>query len=279
MGIYLISNLKCAFKGGKMDKKIFILIVCFVCLLFQGCKTVIPAYRLTPAVLTNQDQKKIDPGEGYDAVLSNKDTNITAAIIRTSTDTFPASEHPAIVVGINSMKPVDDFSTENIKAFVDGNPLHVLTADEVIAEIKEEYEANVKTIRQTYESSIQDSVVNSKRDPNDPDVFSPSVLDSEKMPGSSYKAQYKYDFKAIGRDEKDAAIKAEADGKMLKEQLGKDIKDFQKKALVKTKVPAGEWFFREVRLEKIPNPGKPHKIKVIITALNEKHEFIINTSK
>jgi hypothetical protein len=46
--------------------------------------------------------------------------------------------------------------------------------------------------------------------------------------------------------------------------------------LRKTTVFPNNWHSGHVTIEKIPNPAQPHKIKVIVTAAGEEHEFLLN---
>lgn len=250
-----------------MKKK---LIVLLVCLLIQGCVSV-SSYKLAPEVLTGQ---KILPNEGSGTVVSHKKASI---FVRSASDSYGLEEYPAIVVGVYTEKTFE-FSTDNVKTFVDGQLHHVMTVDELVAAIKDDYTFRAKEIAGRYEETTRQAVDTSKREANDPAVFSPSAHDSASIPGNSYKSQYDYDFKAIDASKKQAAHTADSEITLLKEETKENLKTVLSTALVKGPVPPNKAYPRQVTLAKFTDPSKPHKIKIIITALGEEHEFLIKST-
>lgn len=254
-----------------MEKRIIVFVLSLAVLLIQGCVTV-KSYRLTPEVLSGQ---KVNEQQGVKRIVSNKKAG--AVYVRSSRDTYTQDDYPAIEVGVFSEKSFD-FSPDDIKIFVDGNPHKIMTIDEMVADIKERYTAGVETIKKRNDEKIRQAVDSSKKTPSDPAVFSPSDLDSANTPGQSYKSQYKYDFKSIGETNQQAASAADAEIKMLKEETEKELKTILAVYHVSATVPANKWHPGEVKLQKLADPSKPHDIKVIVKAVDEEHEFLIKSS-
>jgi hypothetical protein len=266
---YLVLVLK-ELKGEKMERRIIVFVLSLMMFLVQGCVTV-TSYKFAPEVLSGQ---KVDEQQGAKRIVSNKKAG--AVYVRSVKDMYTQDDYPEIEVGVFSEKSFD-FSPDDIKVFVDGNPHKVLTLDEVVAEIKERYTAGVETIKKRNDEKIRQMVDSSKKNPNDPAVFSPSALDSANVPGQSYQSQYKYDFKSIGASNQQAASAAEAEIRVLKEETEKNLKTILSAYHVKATVPANKWYPGEVKLAKLADPSKPHDIKVIVKAVGEEHEFLIKS--
>ncbi len=254
-----------------MAKKIILLLVC---LLIQGCVTV-SSYKLTPQI--SQGQTKLDR-EGIVTVAATDKTKKVGVIARAGELNYSAADQPTIVVGVNGIKPFD-FSTDNIKAYVDGSPHKVYTYEDLVSAIKERYRVGKIAIDKEYEELNRLAADNSKKDASNPSVFSPSQLDGPNVVGNSYKQQYKYDFDEMNSTKTEAAEKAKSSLKGLTEELEEDLKKINSTALQKTTVPANEWFQRQITLEKIEDPDKPHTIKIVINVMDEETTFTFNTSK
>jgi hypothetical protein len=254
-----------------MAKRIIIFVFSLAMLFVLGCATV-KTYRFAPVVLNGQN---VNEQEGVKRIVSNK--KAASVYIRSAKDAYFLDEYPGIEIGVFSEKSFD-FSPDDIRVFVDGNPHKVLTIDEMVADIKERYTAGVETIKKRNDEKIRQAVDSSRKDPNDPAVFSPSALDSANMPGQSYKSLYKYDFKSIGETNQQAASAADAEIKVLKEETEKELKAILAAYHVKASFSANKWHPGEIRLAKFADPKKPHDIKIIVKVAEEEHEFLIKSS-
>ena len=62
----------------------------------------------------------------------------------------------------------------------------------------------------------------------------------------------------------------------LEKKTEKSLKDLRANALKDFTVMPNTQYSGHVTIEKIPNPSKSHEIKVIVTVIGEKHEFLLN---
>ncbi|GEM_PF-3212445 len=254
-----------------MEKRIIVFIISLVMLLIQGCVTT-KSYRLAPEALEGQ---KINEQQGIKRIVSNKKAG--AVYVRSVKDAYSLDDYPGIEIGLFSEKSFE-FSPESIKAFVDGKQHKIMTVDEMVTAIKDNYTAGAAAIKKQEDDRNRHAVDTSKKAPNDPEVFSPSALDSANTPGESYKSQYKYDFKSIKETKQQSSQIAEAELATLKENTEKSLKTLLSTYHVKTTVPANKWYPGEVKLAKLVEPSKPHEIKIIVNVMGDEHEFLIRSS-
>lgn len=254
-----------------MEKRIIVLVLCLVALLIQGCVTA-KSYRLAPEVLAGQ---KVNEQQGVKRIVSNKKAG--AVYVRSVKDAYSRDDYPGIEIGLFSEKSFE-FSPDSIKAFVGGKPHKVMTIDDMVTLIKENYTASAESIKKQEDDRNKQAVDTSKKDPSDPAVFSPSELDSANMPGQSYKSQYKYDFKSIKETKLQSSEIAEAELVTLKQETERNLKTLLSTYHVKTNVPANKWYPGEIKLAKLAEPSKPHEIKIIVNVMGEEHEFLIKSS-
>ena len=114
-----------------MKKTVFTIVLC---LLMLGCVTT-SMLKLDPLTLDGQKKSTKD---GFKTVTSEKNVHVT---IRSATDVYTSEDRPKILVSVYSTAGAFTFSPKNIQVFVDGNPHHVLTYDELVADVKEKEKA------------------------------------------------------------------------------------------------------------------------------------------
>ncbi len=226
---------------------------------------------LAPEVLAGQ---KVNEQQGVKRIVSNKKAG--AVYVRSAKDAYSLDDYPGIEIGLFSEKSFE-FSPDNIKVFVDGKPHKVMTVDEMVGVIKDNYMTGAEAIKKQEDDRNKQAVDTSKKDPSDPAVFSPSALDSANMPGQSYKSQYKYDFKSIKETKQQSSEIAEAELTTLKQETEKNLKTLLSTYHVNATVPANKWYPGEIKLAKLADPSKLHDIKVIVTVMGEDHEFLVRS--
>ena len=110
-----------------MQKILFSTLSLFV-IFFSGCAT---TYKLDPQAQKGQQAVYRD---GVETMLSKKKANVA---VRSSTNTYSSDNRPTIIVSVfNKTNRSFNFSTENIKVFVDGKAHKVFTYDELVDEVK-----------------------------------------------------------------------------------------------------------------------------------------------
>jgi archaellum component FlaG (FlaF/FlaG flagellin family) len=198
-----------------------------LCLLIQGCASTL-TFKFDPQVLNGQEQIS---QEGAKTVISQKKARVA---IRPLTDTYSSEDRPTFVVSVYGSEEPFNFSTEDIRVFVDGNRHRVFTYDELVADIKEEER-----------TSIEKAEV---------------LKSSQYMTGGGQQSTIELDAKIYS----------------IQKKTKKSLEDLDSTMLKKATVFPNNWHSGHVIIEKIPDPAQPHKIKVIVTAAGEEHEFLFN---
>jgi hypothetical protein len=249
-----------------MKKTFFTL---FLCLLIQGCVSTPPTtMRLVPQVLNGQ---KIINQEDAEAVISHKKSSVA---LRPPPDGYSLEARPMIYVSVYGTEKPFDFSTEDIQIFVDGAPHRVLTYDELEAEIKSKKEKTLAQIELRYDDKsrkIADTGYKSTAD----EVAPPSA----ETPGGTRQYGYKYDIAGVTADQSDIEANKEAEINAVELETKRTLTTLNAVMLQKATVEPNEWHRGFVAIEKIPDPARPHEIKVIVTVAGEEHEFLFNHSK
>ena len=208
-----------------MKKIIFTFVLC---LLIQGCASTL-TFKLDPQVLNGQEQIS---QEGAKAVISQKKARVA---IRPLTDTYPSEDRPRFVLSVYGGEEPFNFSTGNIRVFVDGNPHLVFTYDELVADINEQEKREIKK--------------------------------AEDWRSDQYRS---WGASAIITKDFDERIN------VIQNKTQKSLADIDANMLKNATVFPNKWHSGHVIIEKIPSPTQPHKIKVIVTAAGEEHEFLLN---
>jgi hypothetical protein len=228
--------------------------------------------KLVPRALNGQ--QKIYQ-EGVEAVISRKKARVS---VRPSADTYSSERRPTIVVSVYGTEKPFDFSTEDIKVFVDGNPHRVFTYDELAAEINERHKKRITDLKTRYDMQTR-KVGNEgyKSTSSNPQILSPS--DNENIMGDTTKYGYKYDVSDIVRGGSEAQVDLDRETRAAEIQTAQALNALDSTMLKKTTVLPNTWHSGYVTMEKIFSPSKLHEIKVIVTVAGEEHEFLLNHIK
>ncbi len=254
-----------------MEKRIIVLLLCFMCLLVQGCVSV-STYKMTPEVLA--EQKKIDR-EGIEAVISHKKT--ASVFIRPMASEYSVEDNPAIVIGVSSENELK-ISPDDIQAYIDGNAHHILTHDELLTDIKVRHDASVEALKQQYAARSQDLADSSIKDANDPAVFEPNPGRRNAI-GNTEQYGYKLDKKGLTEGISDAEEQMDTAIKALNEEAKEKVKNLNTTFILReTTIQPNTWYRGQVKLAKIPDAGKPHDIKLVVSVAGEEHQFTVKTS-
>ena len=248
-----------------MEKRIIILLLC---LLVQGCVSS-STFKIKPEILT--DQIKVDKG-GFDTVVSQKKISV---YVRPGAATYTQDDSPEIVVGVICVKEIN-FSPDDIKAFVDGKPHHILTHEESIEAIKEQYYAAAKAIKDKYEGNSKQAEDKSMKNADDPAFFEPSSARRGTVENSNY-GGVRLDAKTMQEGKDTAETLAKIDRDTLNKQTKEKLTTLLSTELKETTVPPDEWYQGQIKIAKIPNTGKPHVIKLVVTVEGEEHQFLLKT--
>ena len=203
-----------------------------LCVLMIGCVTT-STLKIDPLTLDGQKKSTQD---GLKTISSEKNVLVT---IRPATETYTAEDRPKLVLSVNSTAGSFMFSPKNIQVFVDGNPHHVFTYDELVADIKDKENKAKERAEKLKQSSYMDG-------------------GGGAMGTTGANKQYDAD---IYRAEVEAA---------------NALKELSATALRNIRVLPGKEYSGQITIEKIPNPVQTHEIKVIVTVNKETHEFLLN---
>ena len=254
-----------------MEKRIIVLLTCFVCLLIQGCVSD-ATYTITPQVL--KGQKKLDR-EGIEAVISHKKNS--SVFVRLMTKTYSPNDYPAILIGITGDKEIG-ISPESIKAYIDGNPCHILTHDELFEDIKERHQASLDSIKQQYSARSQQLADSSIKDAKDPSVFEPNEAMKNTI-GNTEQYGYKLDKKGLSQGMAEAEKEMETRKKEIERQTIEAVKNLNSTFILrKATIEPKTWYRGQIKISKISNVKKIHDIKLVISIEGEEHQFEIKTS-
>ena len=254
-----------------MEKRIIFILLCLVCFGIQGCVSV-STYKIVPEILDGQ--KKLDR-DGIDAVISH--TKTASVFIRPMSESYAAEDNPAIVIGVSGDK-VLSLSPENVLAYVDGKPHDILDHDQLLADIKYRHDAAVDSLKTQYNTRSKQLADTSLKDTSDPAVFEPNESQRNTI-GSTEKYGYKLDKKGMSQGLADAEKQMQSGIEALERKTTEEIKLLNSTFLLRdTTVEPGTWYRGQIKLAKIPDAGKPHTIKLVITLAGEAHQFSVKTS-
>jgi hypothetical protein len=158
--------------------------------------------------------------------------------VRPSTNTYSSEDRPTLVVSVYCTEEPFNFSTKNIQVFVDGNPHRVFSYDELVADIREQEKTAKEKAQKMKEAQY--------------------MTGGSSMSTTSANSQYTANLIKI----EDNTIKS--------------LKDLDANSLKDIRVLPGKQYSGHVTIEKIPNTSQSHEIKVIVAALDDTHEFLLN---
>ncbi len=242
-----------------------------LCLLIQGYVSAETTMMLIPQVLKGQ---KIIIQKDSEAIISHKKSSVA---LRPPPDGYSLAGRPLILVSVYGTGKSYDFSTEDIQAFVDGNPHRVFTYDEYVEEIKQRQENEIKAVESKYDAISKDSAQEAYTPSSDPEVATPSS--TRNTVGSKSSGGYQYNLSSLARDQSQITSEMQAQKDAIEKRTAEELAVADSIMLKKTTVLPNKWHRRYIAIEKIPDPTQPHEVKIIVTVAGEKHEFLLNHLK
>jgi len=206
--------------------------VFFLCLLIEGCAAT-ATLKFDPQALDGQEKVSKD---NVEAVVSQKKARVT---IQPSVGTYTSKDPPTIVVSVCGGQEAFNFSPEDIRVYVDGNPHPIVPYDEFLTEIKKRERKEIADLEREKD-----------------DLLRGAAGSQEQI--HYVNAQHQIDVEAI------------------KTETERSIRDLDATMLKETTVLPRDECGGDVTMERIPNPSQPHEVKVIVTAAGEEHVFLLN---
>ncbi len=237
------------------------------CTLLLGC---VSTLKIEPLAL--DEQLEINQN-GVETVISPKNALVA---IRPLTNTYSTDARPTLVVSVlNGTEKPFNFSTENIRVFVDGTPHKIFTYDELVTE--------VQRLQVWGALSGVAQPMNAANAGYSSSYGIPNVYVYDKYGDSAYESDsYSYyirDAAAAQQAQADANAQAQANTQVIKNQTKLSLNSFSSAMLKKTTVFPQSWHGGFAIMAEIPNPTQPHLIAVIISAAGESHTFVLNHIK
>ena len=256
-------------EGGDMIKRWMTVIV--IGFLLQGCASTL---RLEPKALKGQ---RLIYQEGVESIISKKETLVA---IRPAADTYMSAQRPTLIVTVfNSTGESFILSTDNIKVFMEDQPLKVFTHREIQAEIRQQQAwaavavalsgaaqtINAQSAGQTYHSG----------------TYNATVFGQNGYNAHGYGSYAGYSYNPAAALQAQAAANAQTMNTLqaIENQTEQALNKLGSTMLKKTTVFPRSWYGGSVKFEKITSLSKNCEIKVIVTAAGEQHEFALNLSK
>ena len=252
-----------------MKKIIFTFVFC---LLMQGIVSAEVTMKLVPA---EQKGQKIVTQEGSEAVISHKGKSSVA--LRPPPDGYTPDGRPMILVSVYGTNRQYDFSTEEIKVFVDGTPHRILTSDELTNEIKQGQVIELTALKTKYDA-ISNNIAQNSYKPSS-SLENPNPSSSKNTVGSMSSGGYEYDISSLGRDHSQINSEMQSQKDAIEKRTSKELAVIDSIMLKKTTVLPDTWHRGYAALEKIPDPTKSHEVKITVTVAGEEHEFLFKHLK
>lgn len=255
-----------------------ILIVLAICSLIVGCKT-ISSYKLSGQVL--EGQERLDR-EGVEDIVSFKRATV---FVRPSKDSYtPENDiRPSFIVGVKGEKEFE-FSTDNIKVYVDGKPHQILTYEDSLRELNKKFGARIAIAKKQWEEETFKATEDAVRDVNDPVFVVPVGPDASmnRVTNSAsgvLGAQTATDTRQMSKDIVESTFKESVELQAIQQELLEAIQKLQSTVLFKTKVSPDKWYAGKVAMDYMPDSSISHKIKVMVNVYGENHEFLLDYIK
>lgn len=250
-------------------KKVLGIIIALLAL--QGCTSTL-AIKPIPQEGQYQVYK-----EGVEAVLSDKNALVA---IRPSSSTYNSSERPTIVISVlNKTNEPFNFSTDNVHAYLDGEPLRVFTYEELAAEVKKAQawaavaaalngmaqSMNAANAGYTYQSGS----------------FNASAYGNNGYSAHGYGSYSGYSYNAAAAQQAQAAANAQTQAKMdaIRNQTEQSLAQLSSTILRKSTVMPQSWHGGYIALDNIADVNQPHEIKLLVDLAGEVHEFTLDHLK
>lgn len=250
-----------------MKKLIFIPIVG---ILLQGCGT---SYQFDPQIQKGQKEVYI---EGVETVISKKKANVA---VRSAGKTYSYENRPKLIISVsNKTNNPFNFSTNNIKVFVDGKAHKVYTYDELVDEAKTQevwssVAAGLAGTARSYNASSSGYSYN--YNPYGTTNYSRSTYGYNTYPSSTYT----YNYAAAQQARNVANSQTDSEMRHIRNQTEQSLEELKATMLKKTTIQPKSTYGGYVTFEDIQVKEKPHKVKVIVSAAGQEHMFVFNHFK
>ena len=244
-----------------MKKIIYIPIVG---ILVQGCGS---SYQLDPQIQKGQNEIYIS---GIETVVSKKKANVT---IRSGSKTYSSEDRPQLLVSVtNKTNRPFNFSTENIRVYVDGKPHKVYTYDELVDEVNTEeiwsqVAAGLAGAARSYNASSSAYKYNYNYNYNPYGTYS--------YPSTSYT----YDYAASQQARDAARAQTDSDMRDIQNRSAQSLAALESTIVRKTTIQPYSTYGGYVTFENIENKQKKHDVTVLVTAAGQEHKFVFNHFK
>ena len=252
-----------------MKKIIFTFVLC---LLIQGNVSAETTMKLVPQVLKGQ---KIVSQEDSEAVISHK--KMSSAALRPPPVAYSSEGRPMILVSVYGADKQYDFSSDDIKVFVDGNPHRILTYDEYVKEIKQRESNEIKAVESKYAALSRNAAEGAYTSSSDAEVSGPGARDN--IVGSQSSGGTQFNIHSLARSQSEINADMQAEKDVIEKRTAEELAVAESIMLKKTTVLPNTWHRGYIALEKLPDPAQPHEIKIIVSVAGEEHEFLLKHLK
>ena len=225
--------------------------------LLQGCATPL---QFSPQAA--EDQQLIYQ-QDVQTLLSSKKALVG---LRTLTSRYRSNERPTLVVSVlNGTEQPFDFSTDDVRVLVDGQPLKVFSYDELVAEAESDkvWAATATVIggaAQGLGAAYSGYGYQSGSSYN-------SATGLNSYSGLSYN---------LGQSSQGifaASNYTQSELRAIKQDATRSLEALSSTMLKRSTVMAQQRHGGYVRLEMLPDRRQPHRIQVLVDAAGETHEF------
>ena len=248
-----------------------VLITLALSVLIVGCAS---TFKIDPQALEGQQEIYQD---GVEAVLSPK---ISVVAIRPSTSTYTSDGRPKIIVSVlNGTDKPFNFSTENIRVNLDGEPHKVFTYDELVEEVKrEQVWAAVAAALGGIADSMNAANAGHTYNSGTTNVYAYDNYGNSAYGSGTYSG-YTYNAAAAQQAQAAANARTQANMEAINSRSEQSLNELSSTILKKSTVIPQTWHGGYVAIAKIPNSEQPHDIQVIVTIAGESHEFFLRHFK
>jgi len=240
-------------------------------LTIQGCAT---TFQLDPIELKGQQTVF---QEGVGAILSKKRSIVE---VRPSSTTYSSEKRPSFVITVfNGTDSPFNFSTENIKVYVDDIRHRIFTYDELIEEVKRQQDWAVV-------GAALNDVANSMNAANAGYSYHSGTVNAYAYGNSGNSAHgygsysgYTYDAAAAQQAQTAANAKTQAYINAIRQRTEQSLNALSSTMLKKTTIMPSGSHSGYITSDKIPNSNQHRNVKIVVSVPGEKHEFLFKHSK
>ena len=200
--------------------------------------------------------------------------------IRPEAKTYSSDDRPTIVITVlNGTEKPFDFSTENVRVFVDGDSHKVFTYDELVAEVKREQVWS--TIAAALSGAVRSMNAANAGYTYNSGGFNKFAYDNKENGVNGFGSYSDYTYNAAAAQQARIAANAQtqADMQAIVNSAEQSLDALSATMLKKTTVFPQAWHGGYVTIDKIPIADQPRDVKVVVMAAGEEHEFLFKHFK